>query len=164
MALNTALSDTDADSYVTLDEADAFFAAHYLLAKTTLWESFDDSQKEALLRRGVQVLETLPLEDNAVSRLYWNQALSFPRTDSFDGDGGYEIPQVVKDAQCEQAIYLPVVDEASMAAQMTGVMSESVSGGVGISTTFRGTPSLVAPMTYQLLLPLLRKGRKVRRG
>lgn len=163
MALTTTLHSATADSYVTLAEADTFFANHYLLAKQTAWDVFSSGQKEMLLRRACQVIETLPLEDQIFFRQVVDQALTFPRNADLV-DGIYVMPQIVKDAQCEQAIYLSVFDDSELSDQMKGVSNVSVSGGVSMSTTYVGLGSVVAPMAFALLGPLLRRSSQLRRA
>lgn len=165
MALDTTLSGTDANSYATLDEADEYFANHYMLAKSSAWSALGDDQKEAALRAAANVLETLPFTDYSVGRAVWNQRLSFPLTVNYDDDGAYYMPAEVKDAQCEQAVYLLSVDESAIASQMMGLKHESVAAGpVRTTTDYVGRGSLIAPMAYELLRPYIRKSMTLYRA
>lgn len=166
MALDTTLHGETADSYVTLAEADAYFADHYVLAKSTAWSTFSDAQKEMLLKRSCQVIETLPLEDTVYWRRDSTQALTFPRNADYHEDGSYYVRQEVMDAQCEQAIYLSTLDEGALADQIQGVKYQEVGAGGGIifQATYKGLGSVVAPMALALMGPLLRRSSRLLRA
>lgn len=159
--LDATPSSSEANSYVTAAEADEYFAAHFSLAKTSVWAGLESHQKVTLLRLACSIIETLPFHDGSIGPAAWDQALQFPRTEDYD-DNVYSVPQVVKDAQCEQAIYLLTADEAAMTAQMQGIWEESVQAGdVKVGTVYSGggvTASMVAPLSFQLLRPYVRKG------
>lgn len=159
--LDATSSGSSANTYVTTAEADEYFAAHFSTAKTSVWSGLESHQKVTLLRLACSIIETLPFHDGSVGPAVWDQALQFPRTEDY-ADNAYAVPQVVKDAQCEQAIYLLTADEAAMTAQMQGIWEESVrAGDVQVGTVYSGggvTASMVAPLSFQLLRPYVRKG------
>lgn len=161
MALTSTVCGTTSDSYVSLEEADTYFENHYVIEKGRRWAELTDPQQEHLLRVACQVIETLPFEDRAEYRQVYNQALQIPRNVDYV-EGAYVIPQAFKDAQCEQAIYLLTLDESAMTAQMQGVWEESVQAGpVKVGNVFSGggmAASMVAPLTFQILRPFIRRG------
>jgi hypothetical protein len=168
--LDTTVSGEVANSYVSVDEADAYFTSHFSQAKSSAWAGITEEQKVTALRVACSVIETLPFHDSAAGPHVWNQALSFPRdADYVVAEQDYIVPQVVKDAQCEQAVYLLTADEAAMTAQMQGTWEESVQvDTVKIGNVYSGggvTASMVAPLAFQLLRPYIRKGSaKIRRA
>lgn len=164
MALTTTLSGSTSDSYVTVAEADTFFANHYTLAKSSAWSLFSTPQKEMLLVRACQVIESLPLEDSVIYRHLPDQVLTFPRNTDYDTLGAYYVPPAVKDAQCEQAIYLSALDESAIADQIQGIKFQGIGGGMSVQTSYVGLGSVVAPMAFALLSPLLRRSRRLRRA
>jgi len=91
MALITTPGAPDADSYVTLAEADAYHAG----LGNTGWVGADDV-KQGALRRALQYVDTQYRYRG--ERVDAGQSLEWPRT-GFDG-----IPQRLKDAQCEAAL------------------------------------------------------------
>jgi len=159
--LDATSSGGSANTYVTVAEADAYFAAHFSQAKTSAWSWLEAHQKVSSLRLACSIIETLPFHGGSVGPAVWDQALQFPTTEDY-ADNAYAVPQVVKDAQCEQAMYLLTADEASMTAQMQGIWEESVQAGdVKVGTVYSGggvTASMVAPLSFQLLRPYVRKG------
>lgn len=104
MALITTVGAADAESYITVAEADTYFAAHGSPEK---WTSATESEKEGALRYAAIYLEQHWVYK---SRPYNNtQALWFPVQTFYDqygrvygGDG--VIPQVIKDMQAELAL------------------------------------------------------------
>lgn len=159
--IDATLSGAASNSYVTVIEADDYFAGHFVLAKATLWSGLSEAQKKTLLRLGASIVESLPMEDNAEYRRVSSQSLTFPRNVDH-ASGVFFVPQDVKDAQCEQAVYLATMDEANMVAQMQGIWEESVSAdGVSTRTTYSGgggSASMLSPFTFALLKSYVRRG------
>jgi hypothetical protein len=105
MAIDATLGGANSNSYVTLDEADAYFENH---AYSSIW----NGQEEVLIYACV-------LLDNLVAwngyKYYWDQAiqrLQFPRSMSLINqmEGSLlpqpYIPNEIKAAQCELTLYL----------------------------------------------------------
>lgn len=93
---------TDADSYVSLPDADAYFQAR----RNTDWLSSDPFRKEAALRQARVVLDGR-YGWPGVAR-YEEQALDWPRAGAYDDEDREvawdSVPRRVKDAQCEMAL------------------------------------------------------------
>jgi hypothetical protein len=98
MALNIGI-----DTYITLVEATTYFESRL---NTTLWDSATTANKEKALKQATQMIDFRDYKGRRYSQL---QILKFPRSglrdDGVDLDDS-EVPQKVKNAQCELAIYL----------------------------------------------------------
>ena len=142
MALDATIGGPDSNSYLTLAEANIYFANHYSLAKSTAWVALTPGQGESVLKRATQMIDSLRVLDDEygygplppalvvydfhdlnLHRLAWNQRLSFPRNIDVDDDLVGYIQQAVKDAECEQASYLLAFDETAIVAAMTMAQS-----------------------------------------
>lgn len=180
MALDTTVGGANSDSYVSVTEANAYFATHWSTAKNTLWNTLNGVQRERVLRAACQVLEGLrcldaeygggalptalmDLEhyDVTIHRLGFTQKLQFPRNIDIDANNVGFIRQEIKDAQCEQALYLIAFDDSQISTYLQGVYEESVSAGnVRVHTTFNRRGTMVAPMALQLMTPYLRRNQQ----
>lgn len=102
MALDTTVGGASADSYGSLAEADAYFAAR----QTGNWDG-SDASKEMALRKAVTYLDNVYRGAWKGLRAAQTQALAWPRYDVIDEDGFVlpvdEIPEVLKRAQFEAA-------------------------------------------------------------
>lgn len=167
--LNATIGSASANSYVNDTEVSAYFDDR-LNAAT--WVSADGDDRTKALLTAVKRLER---ENWLGSRVDSTQALSWPRSDvekidSHSGSGigyGYslgelylttEIPQQVKDAQCELALSL-----LSGYGQSGGSTVKSFSAD-GFSVSFgetRSETSLPEPV-IRLIAPLIRGAQLVR--
>lgn len=99
MALVTTNGSSSANSFITVDEADAHIAASSYV--TSAWDELTDTEKENLLLLAAKVMQNMGWYKWPV---YKNQALPFPRWDAEDaadhvsGDE-VEIPDDIKKAQ-----------------------------------------------------------------
>ena len=93
-----------AESYITLAAADTYFTAH---DDPTAWTGLTDALKESALKYATRQLDggytwTGSLED-------LTQVLAWPRSGAYDNESRSidlaTIPQAVKDAQCELALF-----------------------------------------------------------
>lgn len=184
MALVTTISGTSADSYVSLSEAEQYFANHWSLAKQDSWASMETGQKERLLKTATNILESLRFLDNEfggsalpfslvhdddsdveIRRLVAGQRLSFPRNVDVTSNGTGFIPQAVKDAECEQAVYIITFDEAVLATQYTGVIAETAeAGSVRTYANYGRLGTMLSPVAAELVRPFLRPTRRMRRA
>lgn len=82
MALTTTVGSASADSYATVDEADARIVEYGYDATT--WDALGAAAKEARLRTGTMILDSMPFRG---AKGCYNQALEFPRW--WPGDSGY---------------------------------------------------------------------------
>lgn len=91
-----ALQEYSLIGYVTVPEANAYIAEHYLSTDENrlAWEQLDDDDKAALLRRSLQAIELLPFIGIKTDP---HQELQFPRCPSV------EVPWEIKAAQIENA-------------------------------------------------------------
>lgn len=129
---------SDADSYVTLAFADAYFTKRGVAA----WEAADDDAREAALRRAAEYIDGKFRYKG--SRLLVDQAREFPRSSLIDWSG-YTItgvPARVQHAACELALRSLSSDLAPDLARGGMIQSESVGP---ISTTYAaGAPAETA--------------------
>lgn len=103
MALDSTVSGPDADSYVTLIEADAYIDARL---NVTGWPTTDALKEKALKMATIRLDE----EHFAGSKATLAQRLRWPRFGTSDRDGhtidGDVIPRLLKEAQIELALAL----------------------------------------------------------
>lgn len=94
-------------SYNTVEEANAYITSHYTSTDESRvrWESFSDEDKQVLLTRAHDVIDSLPLTGRKTSV---DQPDAFPRCPYMG------VPDAVKSAECELALSLS--DEAANAS------------------------------------------------
>lgn len=180
-SLNNTISDEFANSYVDLEEADDFWASHHSTTKSDTWSELTDEQKTSLLITACSLIEmvrfTEPTQQesflsNSIAgrtlfrdygrpftirpcRYSPTQALQFPRNlDVNTEDNTPYIPEPIRRAQCEQAMYTYTFDDSIIASRMQGVQREGVTlGEMRISTTFRdgSIGSSLSPVALDLI-------------
>lgn len=95
----------NANSYLTLEEAEAYFTARVHIAN---WTAASTDEKNAVLVWATRLLD-LGMEWAGTKRTQ-TQSLRWPRSGTMDRDGyAYDydtVPQLVKDATCELALSL----------------------------------------------------------
>ena len=182
MTLDATLSGEFANSYVTASYADSYFASHYVADKTALWATFSTAQKEALLIHAVlfgleNIVCVIPQPKFTFDSYYYNrltglgiqynsdsinspykysstQNLQFPRSFDINSSGVVYIPEDVKIAQCEQAIYLADQDEDVLENSLKGLKSESISvGSIKIAEEYDSKNGFtsVSPISSQMM-------------
>src|SRR4051812_40087267 len=185
MALTATVGGSTSDSYVTVAEANTYFNNHYLTAKKTVWSALGQPQKESALKRACQQIETLRVLDDELStgrlpvalvislgydlsihRAEINQKLQFPRNLDLNPDGSTVfVPQEVKDAQCEQAVYLLSFDDSTLTTLLNGVVEEAVTAGA-VKTFTKYTeghaPTYLAPIVIELMRQFTRVTGRLR--
>lgn len=171
-AIVATVGSASANSYVTMEEAAAYFGDRL---NVSAWETAagGDDQTKALLMATKRLERELWLGNRVSS----TQALSWPRYgvekidavtgvnngyygfDQYDAD---EIPQQVKDAQCELALSLL----AGYGQQSGGSSSGTIKSfsADGFSVTFGSTRSeqSLPENTLRLIAPLIRGAQLVR--
>jgi len=188
MTLDSTLSGDNSNSYVTVAYADDYFVNHYNATKSALWATFTTAQKEGLLIHAVILgIENLVFvaKNNFQSSIYdfyydrrshmyvtvsdWStpykavstQKLQFPRTLDIDSNGDYFIPEDVKIAQCEQAIYLAEeIDDETVESNSKGLKAESVTvGPIKLFQEFETSRQIksLSPTSQQMLTNYLLK-------
>jgi hypothetical protein len=194
LTLNTTVSDTYANSYCDVDFADDYFSNHYSSTLAAQWATLNDDQKTYLLIMACRVIETVrctipvalwdeyALLYNRRSRVVidanlnrtpvkfnFYQKLQFPRNLDLDPNTGLTyVPEDVKMAQCEQAVYLTTYDQTNQTNRMQGV-SESMSRIGKLETLTRYgegvNPTAVAPMAVEFLRPyMVKSSNQLRRA
>lgn len=155
MALDTTIGGASADSYVTLAEYEAYVVANIDL-------NFNghghDTTHEMNLRRGAQYIDRNYTWRGF--RQYETQARMWPRLDVGIVDGwaidGDEIPQRVKDAQCEIA-YIMENESLDPMKTIKGVVKSAGAGPARVEFLGgQGKPRIVA--LEGLLRPLITGG------
>lgn len=114
LILETGAGLANSNSYADLAYADAYFYEHPFHADA--WANItDEDQREALLKYASLFLDTA--FDWIGYRASETQAMQWPRTHAYDGDGvlitSYSVPDRVRKATCEQAFVLSKGDPAA---------------------------------------------------
>lgn len=191
LTLVSTLSSETANSYCDISYCDDYWAQHYSSTKADLWAALTTPQKTMLLIQACRSIERLrftvtrnsnteyTLRHTAIPGLIaqyitnvvpvkdsYTQALQFPRNVDRNSEGVQVIPEPVKLAQCEQAVYLLSFDESVMASRLQGIDSESTSvGSVSVKQTFSGSATALSPMALEYVGPfLLRTSAVLRRS
>jgi len=183
MALDTTVGGSTSDSYVSIADADTYFANHYSTTKSADWAALTSGQKESALRRGAQVIDSLRVLDTelgwgalpvallevdeynlTIHRLQFNQRMQFPRNLDLEAGVGF-IPQNVKDAQCEQAVFLITFDDSVLQSSLQGITSETIQAGpIRVHQSLRQTGSFVSPMAVELMRIYFRPTKRIKRA
>ncbi len=191
LTLVSTLSSETANSYCDVSYCDDYWAQHYSSTKADLWAALTTPQKTMLLIQACRSIERLrftvsrnnnteytlrhtstpgliaqyanniiPVKDSYI------QSLQFPRNIDRDSAGVLSMPEPIKLAQCEQAVYLLSFDESAMSARLQGVDSESTSvGSVSVKQTFSGSGTALSPMALEYVSPfLIRTSATLRRA
>jgi hypothetical protein len=193
LTIDATLGTFTSNSYVDLAYADDYWANHFNATKVAQWLALTDEQKTTLLISGTRVIDTLRFTNRTTradysmryNRLtgtvidmsylwrepvkwYYYQKLQFPRNLDVDpSNGSLYIPEPIKMAQCEQAMYLLNFDDTAMANRMQGVVLDTMSVGRGqidITQEYASTGSAFAPMALEFVRPFLVKNAKAKRG
>lgn len=194
LTIDTTLGGKSSNSYVDVAYCDDYWNDHYSSTKAALWSALTIPRKTTLLINACKVLNTLrctiphphsssyesqteysPSQGKVISwnvnrqpvKYYWYQALQFPRNLDTDVDtGALFIPESIKIAQCEQAIYLLSLDETVLANALQGIESDSLGvGPVRVSQTLVGRGSAVSPVAVECMREfLIRSSGKLRRA
>ncbi|MFB3882882.1 MAG: DnaT-like ssDNA-binding protein [Armatimonadota bacterium] len=147
MTVVATIAGTASNSYLSLEEAGAYFAARL---HADAWDAASDADREKAMLTACRRIEAHRLQvhrrpygfaydlPNALDRLADplapadpDQALSFPRQRDLDRTGSFAIPEPVKQAQCEEALALlaqGAEQERRRFLQAAGVKSFAVDG------------------------------------
>jgi len=141
VALTVTPGGPNDDSYVTLDEADAYFAG---TLRAAAWTAITSQNRELALRQATREIEGLGGPQPYVglpTRLWFSgtprdtstpQALHFPRSVDITSSGAPVIPQAIRAAVCEQAAWLLNVAGPGGVASGAGGLGPGQSGDDGI--------------------------------
>lgn len=154
--------------YVDVSYADLYVSTHFLSTDElrTNWEKLSPADKEVLLRRSFEAIESLPFTGRPASK---DQQTAFPRWPT------KEVPDNVKAAQVENAISLSdssSVEDAAFYERLyqfgvesysIGNLSEQVgSGSWGSGST--AAHGIVSVKASRLLQPYIRGSYDIRGG
>ena len=131
----------DVDSYVTVDEADTYFAEHY---GYDLWDPLTEEQKEQALRSAVMKLDLSCRWYG--SKCDDDQPLQFPRDVH-----GCETPNGIKAGQCEIAYLMVTAGTAN--PDQENELSELTAGPVTLK--WNTEPEKVDPLESGIVVDLL---------
>jgi hypothetical protein len=177
MAADATIAGASSNSYLSLEDAETYFAARL---RSDAWDSASDADKEKALLTACRRIEAHRLQvhrrpygfpydlPNALDRpadplapTDPNQVLSFPRQCDLDRSGTFAIPDQVKQAQCEEALALlasGAEQERRQSLQAAGVKSFTVDG---LSESYEpGSESrmLISAEARSLLAPFIDRG------
>lgn len=144
--------DDKANSYVTLDEANAYFSG---VIKSDFWPSSDayEDSEDVILKKEAALLESR----RTLDRLFgwfgniadFNQVLRWPRTGVYDLDERLipndTVPEQIKNSQCDLALYLLQsgglnVSDSNLTALKVGPIGLNFSTDVGVTV---GIPDFI---------------------
>jgi hypothetical protein len=179
MALDATLMGENANSYVTVLEADTYFSNHFNALKSSTWDALDFSVKEQTLTQACWDLEQFRYTvkgDPSHAVLKWDskqgrftaystpsktpvpysiyQALQFPRNVDFKSTGTIYIPERVKMAQYEQAMYLINLDETALSNRLQGINLDRVTiGEITVTQEYAYQGTTMSVLAYEWLKP-----------
>ena len=155
---------TDAESYISVADADTYVAAYASAADNTAWDLLVvTADKDKALRIGTQYIDLEYGKKFAGYRTNETQALSWPRTSVVDGDGytidSDEMPACLGKAVVEAALRY-IAGDSLLGVQTTAASISSETKKLGPmekSTTYVGgkPPASVYPKIKALLAALL---------
>ncbi len=150
-------------SYITTDEAEAYFAGRY---QTRAWDNATPESQEKVLIEASTFIDNLNFSGQ---KLEVQQVHEFPRfgvdptLDDIVYDG--DIPVCLKIAVCEQA--LAILDGFDAEKEINGIQIDAKTFG-GVKTHYdRDSVPInlkcgICALAWQFLLPLLRDPRDIR--
>jgi hypothetical protein len=100
-------------------------------------------------------------------RSNYYQKLQFPRNKDVDElTSEFFIPEEIKMAQCEQAIYMLDFDEDTMVSFLSGAASDVITvGQISLRKEINKKGSFISPVALEFLKPYLLKGSsRIRRS
>jgi hypothetical protein len=193
VTLVSTIGGENSNSYVDVAFADDYFNNHYSLTKRVNWATLSSAQKPYLLVMACRIVDsaafTVPIDiarytlssspsdptrfvyitsDQEPVKYQSFQALQFPTNQSLLEDGTLYVPEEIKFAQCEQAVYMIGLDESALEQQAQGILIDQLglgSGKVSLYRKYNGNGQAFAPMAIQFMNPwLLKQSQKVRRA
>jgi hypothetical protein len=191
LTIDVTVAGDSANSYADVTYADAYWSGHYNSIKSAQWAALTTAKKTTALIHATRIIEfvrftvfettesglvydpnsglVLNMVDSVEPvRSTIDQSLQFPRNLDYDsGSGTFFIPEGVKMAQCEQAVYLLTLDEGAIANRLQGIVSESVglgSGQISVSQSYVTRGSFLSPVAVDLLKEFMVKSAKLRRS
>jgi hypothetical protein len=117
MAIHTSIGTSTADSYVSVSYANTYFNER-IFSDTWLNIASNSTSTLGTVARKENLLKQATREIDRALRFHENkyylgdigaddyQALQFPRSSNIDADGALYVPDEIKDATCEQALWI----------------------------------------------------------
>lgn len=173
LTLNTTIAGEAANSYVDVLFADEYLESHFLTTLADAWANLDDNQKVTALIGACRVIETARFTVQGVgsanslpTRYVTTQALQFPRNIDVSVALTPYVPEPIKWAQCEQAVYLVSLDTTVLANALKGIWADTLQvGDVRMHQNIRVGGSAYAPLALEYVKPfLVRTSPSIRRG
>ena len=177
MALVATIAGGSSNSYLSLADAQAYFAARL---HSDAWDGASDADREKALLTACRRIEAHRLQvhrrpygfpydlPNALDRpadplapADPDQTLSFPRQRDLDRTGSFAIPDQVKQAQCEEALALlaqGAEQERRRSLQAAGVRSFAVDGLSESYESGAAAQMLLSAEARMLLSPFIDRG------
>lgn len=152
ITIDSTVSGLSANSYVTLAEANAYFA---LRPRSTVWEDADSEDKQKALLQAARILDTRVAWKGTI--VNYEQLMAWPRHNVRDytaNDGSMlrfdRIPRWLKEAQYEQAF--DILNRDTIAeSESDGIASLSV-GPISISYESGGAMEFTLPRPVRDLI------------
>lgn len=127
------------DSYVTLVEAAVYLGRRL---RTTPWDSADTATREKALKHATLCIEALPWTGAKTTSA---QLLAFPR------NGETAVPQAIKDAECELALWLLTFDAEALAHLAHAGVTRHGVGPVQLDLARAGSVHSLPPIVQSLI-------------
>jgi hypothetical protein len=199
--LDATIAGEFSNSYVDITYADQFFEADSDTARNDAWSALGDDQKQRLLVQATYAIEAFRFTYNSYYRdqnyeydsrsqkvirisvdhdpvrYDASQNLQFPRNFDINLNTGLPyIPEPIKMAQCEQALYTVTFDNSSIVKVTGGIKSEEVeiAGQIRRAVTYQDAASITAtgtsvvsgisPIVFQYLSSFIARSSKARRA
>jgi hypothetical protein len=155
--------------YVTAAQATAYYAG---TLREATWAEFPADDRAKALIQATQDIERQGgacAPDSPSRSRFWGepydvgtpQALHFPRSDDLDSGGSVVIPEAVRDAVCEQALWLLQQQAAPELLDYTALHARGVTSlsadGLAVSLGKPGAPDDIAPRAWVCLRPYVRR-------
>lgn len=191
LTLDTTLSGRFANSYVDVAYCDDYWKEHYSEIKADLWLGLSAAQKTSTLVQACNIIERFKFTEGGLRpadyfhsefnrntglvvqmtfdrrpiRAGYLQKLQFPRSLDYNDDGTYYVPEPVKMAQCEQAVYLLSFDDSVLANRLQGITQDSLSvGSVRTAQNVAAGGTSLSPMAMEFLSQYFVRSTEIRRA
>jgi len=150
LTVETGAVIANADSYISVTDADAYFTKH---GSPSDWTGLSSANKESALRYATTSLDSMFEWTGEIVNN--TQALAWPRDGATDDDERYyefdTIPSQIKNAECELALYH--VNNALNASYERGGDIKREQVGPIVTEYFDGAP---AEATFPILIRMVR--------
>lgn len=190
--LDTTLAGPEANSYCDVAYATDYWANHFSTIKASAWNALTTTQKTQVLIQATRVVETVKFtNDVAISeyylhydrlthqvldmtmsrdpvKYYYYQKLQFPRNKDFDPiTQALYMPEPLKMAECEQAVYLLSFDDTAIANRLQGIVNDTIEIGknqIHLSQQYAINGSMLSPMAVEFIRPFFIRSSKQKRA